>query len=137
MKDLFSKKFWAEKDVEMYIGKLLRYGVMLSCTITLIGGILYLYQHHGSTPDYQPTPSGQPFPGVAEYLRELTTIIPKVLQLDGAAIIQIGVIVLIATPILRVAFSAIAFLIEKDYLYVGITCIVLAVILINMLFGLH
>jgi len=137
MRNIFSKAFWAERDVELYIGKLLRYGVMLSCAITLFGGIVYLYQHHGSMPDYSPIPSGQPFPGVAEYLREFNTIIPGVLSFDGAAIIQLGVIVLIATPILRVAFSAVAFLVERDYMYVVITLIVLAIILLNMIFGLH
>lgn len=137
MKHLFSKEFWAERDVELYIGKLLRYGVILSCSITLFGGIIYLFQQHGSIPDYSPTPSGEPFPGVTEYLRELSSILPKIMEFDGAAIVQLGVIVLIATPILRVAFSAIGFLIEKDYLYVAITLIVLAIILLNMIFGLH
>ena len=134
---MFSRKYWAEKDVELYIGKLLRYGVILSCIITLFGGIIYIYQHQGGMPDYSPTPSDEPFPGVAVYLRELSTILPRILQFDGAAIIQLGVIVLIATPVIRVAFSALAFLIEKDYLYVTITLIVLSIILINMFFGLH
>lgn len=137
MKNIFSKQFWVEKDVELYIGKLLRYGVMLSCAITLFGGIIYLYQQQGIVPDYSPTPSGESFKGVAEYLRELTTILPRILEFDGAAIIQLGVIVLIATPVLRVAFSAIAFLIEKDYMYVTITLIVLTIIILNMIFGLH
>ncbi|NDW18396.1 DUF1634 domain-containing protein [Dysgonomonas sp. 216] len=137
MNNIFTKEFWAEKDVELYIGKLLRYGVLLSCAITLVGGALYIYQHQGIVPDYSPIPSGEEFTGVAAYLRELTTIWPRVLQLDGAAIIQLGVIVLIATPVVRVAFSAIAFLIEKDYLYVVITLIVLAIILLNMVFGFH
>jgi len=137
MKQVFTKEFWAEKDVELYIGKLLRYGVILSCIITIFGGIIYLYQHQGIVPDYSPIPSDEPFPGVASYLRELNTILPRILDLDGAAIIQLGVIVLIATPVIRVAFSAIAFLIEKDYMYVTITLIVLAIILLNMIFGLH
>ena len=137
MMRIFSKKFWAERDVELYIGKLLRYGVMLSCSVTILGGIIYLYQQHGTMPDYSPTPSGEPFSGVADYLRELNTILPRVMALDGAAIIQLGVIILIATPIFRVAFSAIGFLIEKDYMYVVITLIVLAIILLNMIFGLH
>ena len=137
MEQLFTREFWRWRDVELYIGKLLRYGVMLSCGITLFGGIIYLIQHHGVSPDYSPVPDGQPFPGVDHYLRELSTIIPRVLQLDGAAIVQLGVCVLIATPIVRVAFSAIAFLIEKDYMYVLITLIVLIIIIANMLLGLH
>lgn len=137
MKRLFTKEFWAERDVELWIGKLLRYGVILSCIITGIGSVFYLYQHHGVMADYSPTPSGEPFPGVDQYLREFDTILPRVLELDGAAIIQLGVLVLILTPITRVAFSALAFLIEHDYLYVGITLLVLCIILSNMFFGLH
>ena len=86
---------------------------------------------------YKPTPDDLPFPGVEHYLRELSTIMPRVLSYDGAAIIQLGVCVLIATPIMRVAISVIAFLIERDYMYVVITLIVLSIIIINMLLGLH
>lgn len=136
--NIFSKSFWAERDMELFIGKLLRYGVMLACGITLFGGIVYLIQNHGGTMEhYKPTPDGQPFPGVEHYLRELTTIIPRIMAFDGAAIIQLGVCVLIATPIFRVAFSVIGFLIEKDYMYVVITLIVLVIIMANMLLGLH
>lgn len=134
---IFSKEFWNEQDVEQYIGKLLRYGVILACTITSFGGILYLIQSNGRMPDYSSVPSGQPFPGVQQYLREFSTILSRVFDFDGAAIIQLGVIVLIATPIIRVAFSAVSFLIEKDYLYVAITLIVLCIILANMILGIH
>jgi uncharacterized membrane protein len=135
--NIFTKEFWAERDMELLIGKLLRYGVTLACGITLFGGVIYLYQHHGaSISHYKPVPDGLPFPGT-DYLRELATIVPRMFAFDGAAIIQFGVCVLIATPILRVAFSIIGFLIEKDYLYVVITAIVLCIILANMLLGLH
>lgn len=137
MKKIFTRDFWEARDVELYIGQLLRFGVILSSIVTLFGGILYVYQQNGSIPDYTPIPSGEEFPGVAHYLRELSTILPRVMLFDGAAIIQLGVIILIATPVVRVAFSAIAFLIEKDYLYVFITLVVLAIILANMVLGLH
>ncbi len=135
--NIFSQEFWGERDVEQYIGKLLRYGVILACLITTFGGIIYLIQQHGEMPDYKAVPSGQFFPGVEHDLRELNTIIPRVLDFNGAAIIQLGVIVLIATPILRVAFSAVSFLIEKDYMYVLITLIVLSIIIANMILGFH
>jgi len=124
-----------ERDLELIMGKLLRYGVIISCIITMIGGILYLFQHQGTIPDY--TPIVGTFKGAPEYLRQLSTILPRVAAFDGAAIVQLGVIALVATPILRVLFSFFAFLYEKDYLYVVITFIVLAIIMINMLFGLH
>ncbi len=133
----FTKEYWTNRDVNIYIGKLLRYGVILSCAVTLFGGIVYLIQHKGNLPDYKAIPSGIPFDGTADYLRELTGIFSAILQFDGAAIIQLGVIILIATPVLRVAFSVLAFFVEKDYLYVGITILVLAIIMANMALGIH
>jgi len=124
-----------ERDLELIMGKLLRYGVIVSCIITVIGGIIYLFQHRGMVPNYTPTTTT--FEGTPEYLRQLSTIIPRIIAFDGAAIIQLGVIALVATPILRVVFSLFAFLYEKDYMYVVITAIVLTIIIINMLFGLH
>lgn len=137
MKRFFTTDFWQERDMELFLGKFLRFGVMLSCAITLFGGILYLYQQGGILPDYKPTPENLPFKGVEQNLRSFSTIFQGILQFNGASIIQFGVIVLIATPVIRVAISAVAFLIEKDYMYVVITLIVLAIILANMLLGLH
>jgi len=137
MKHIFTREFWSERDVELYIGNVLRYGVIISCAITLLGGVFYIYQHIGIKPDYKPLPPGVEFKGVAEYLRELATILPEVFKLNGAAIIQLGVVVLIATPIVRVAFSAFSFLLERDYMYVVITIIVLIIIVANMILGFH
>lgn len=137
MKRLFSAEFWQERDMELFLGKFLRFGVMLSCAITLIGGIFYLYQQGGILPDYSPTSEILPFKGVEQNLRSISAVLQGIMVLDGASIIQFGVIVLIATPVIRVAISAIAFLIEKDYMYVIITLIVLVIIIANMLLGLH
>lgn len=134
---IFTQAFWSRRDVEMYIGKLLRYGVELSSIITVFGGILYILQHRGKTVNYSPVPQGYPFSGAQEYLRNLDSVWNGMLRLDGASVIQFGVFVLIATPILRVLFSAFAFLIEKDYLYVIITLIVFFIILSNMIFGIN
>jgi uncharacterized membrane protein len=135
---ILSKEYWSQRDMELYVGKLLRYGVMTACAITLLGGIIYIFQGNGTIPNYKPMPGGHDaFVGVQHYLRDISTIIPRILHFEGAAIIQFGVIVLIATPILRVAFSVFAFLVEKDYLYVGITLLVLLIIFANMFFGLH
>lgn len=137
MKNIFTREFWSERDIELYIGNVLRYGVIISCIITLLGGVFYIYQHLGVIPNYKQLPQGVEFKGVAEYLRELTTILPEVFKLNGAAIIQLGVVVLIATPIVRVAFSAFSFLLERDYMYVVITIIVLLIIVSNMILGFH
>lgn len=135
--NIFSIEFWRRCEMDLYLGKLLRYGVFTASFITVLGGILYVVQSHGM-PDYRPVPGHHDqFEGVLPYLREFSTIFPALLRLDGAAIVQFGVVVLIATPILRVAFSAVVFLIERDYLYVAVTLVVLAVIFLNMIFGLH
>jgi uncharacterized membrane protein len=130
MKRLFSKDFWQERDVEMFIGKQLRWGVITSSIIAFIGGIIYLSSHGGGTPEYHV------FNGAPLYVRHLPGIFHGVMQLDGMAIIQLGVVVLLATPITRIAFSALAFAIEKDKLYVCITLVVLAVIVFSIFSGL-
>ena len=131
---VFTGAFWLKHNMEFCIGVLLRYGVIVSCIITSFGGVVYFIQHRVPMADYTPVPSGEDFEGVAVHLRSLSGILSGVLAFDGAAIIQLGVCVLIATPILRVAFSALAFLMERDYLYVAITLLVLGIIFANMVF---
>lgn len=130
MKHLFSSQYWAQRDVEKLIGQLLRTGVILASIVAFIGGFFYLHSYGKNIPEYHV------FNGAAEYLRHLPGIFQGISRMDGAAIIQLGVVILIATPILRVAFSILAFAIEKDYQYVFITLIVLAVILFSMLYKL-
>lgn len=136
---IFSAGYWRQHDIDLIIGKLLRYGCYTACLIALLGGVMYMLQGGKQMSDYLSLEDSvaDSFSGVALYLRELNTILPAILRLDGAAVIQLGVIVLIATPILRIAFSVFAFLLEKDYLYVGITLVVLSIIIANMIFGLH
>lgn len=132
------KKLSNQRDVDSLIGKSLRIGVIVASIITVFGGIVYLFQHPGPIPNYKSVPGNHnAFIGASDYLREFPSILSHAFQFDGAAIIQLGSIALIATPILRVVLSLFSFAIEKDRLYVGITFIVLMIILINMFFGLH
>jgi uncharacterized membrane protein len=108
----------------------LRWGVISASIIAFIGGIIYLYTYGKGTPSYTT------FTGAPLYVRHLPGIIHGVLQLDGLAIIQLGVVVLLATPITRIAFSVLAFAMEKDILYVIITLIVLSVIIFSIFSGL-
>jgi uncharacterized membrane protein len=130
MRKLFSKTFWQERDVEVFIGQQLRWGVISASIIAFIGGVIYLFSHGQDTPSYTT------FTGAPLYVRHLPGIIQGVLQLDGLAIIQLGVVVLLATPITRIAFSVLAFAMEKDVLYVVITMIVLGVITFSIFSGL-
>ncbi|WP_343672204.1 DUF1634 domain-containing protein [Chitinophaga sp.] len=130
MKRLFSKEFWQERDVEMFIGKQLRWGVITSSIIAFIGGIIYLFSHGSDTPAYHV------FNGAPVYVRHLPGIFHGVARGDGMAIIQLGVVVLLATPITRIAFSVLAFAMEKDKLYVMITLLVLSIIIFSIFSGL-
>jgi len=51
----------------------------------------------------------------------------------GRGVIQLGILFLIATPVARVAFSGVAFALERDWLYVGIASAVLAVLMYSLL----
>ncbi|MXV49976.1 DUF1634 domain-containing protein [Pedobacter sp. HMF7647] len=119
-----------DSDLETIMGSLLRIGVLIAATVVLIGGILYLFQHGRAEPHYH-TFSGEP-----KDLKNIKSIFTEVFKLQSTAIIQLGVLVLIATPIARIIFSIVGFVLEKDYLYVVITFIVLGIIAFSMLSGL-
>ncbi len=119
---------WTDFEIEVIIGTLLRTGVILAAAVVLIGGALYLSRHAREIPDYTQ------FHGESETLKTPSQIFQGVMQLDARAIIQFGLLLLIATPVVRVAFSAVAFALERDLMYVVITLVVLAVLLFS-LFG--
>lgn len=109
------------------IGVLLQVGVLSSAVVVLAGAVMYLIQQGGSSVDYRV------FHGAPEHLNTLGGIFHGALHAHPLAIIQLGMLMLIATPIARVIFSVIAFLAERDYLYVVISAIVLAVLAYSLL----
>lgn len=122
------RKPLTDREVDEVIGTLLRWGVVLAASVVAIGGLWYLIRYGGATPDYRAFHS-QP--------KDLRTFRGIVVGFPGChRVIQIGVLLLIATPVSRVAFSIIAFAMERDWTYVAITVIVLAVLLLS-LFGMH
>ena len=120
-----TKKRLEEQDIQFILGTLLRVGVILSMTVVLIGGIIYLIGYQSFNVDYSQ------FVPDAKYA-SLEAIVVGLKAMDGKAIIQFGTILLIFTPITRVVFSVFSFLIEKDYLYVVIGLFVLGVILFSL-----
>jgi uncharacterized membrane protein len=116
-----------DQKLEVAIGRMLQVGVMLAAAVVLVGGILYLRQEAGPRPDYSH------FTGVAKRFRSPAEIVPNALHGRARSIIQLGLLLLIATPIARVILAAAGFLIERDYLYVCVSLIVLAVLLYSLL----
>ncbi len=121
---------WNDLRIEVIIGALLRVGVTLAAAIVLFGSVVYLARHGGQIATYGV------FRGEPGSLTTVNGIVRGALHMSGSAIIQLGLLILIATPVARVAFSAVAFAIERDYLYVWITLFVLAVLLYSLL-GSH
>jgi uncharacterized membrane protein len=115
--------------VEQFIGRLLQIGVFIAAAVTLVGGALLLMQHGRSPADYGT------FRGEPDYLRSLSGIVRAALAHDSRAIVQLGLALLIATPIARVAFTLVAFALQRDRVYVGVTLLVLALLLFGLLFG--
>ena len=118
-----------DTDLQAVIGWILRIGVILSMFIVAIGGILFIYRHGHSIPDYRK------FNNIPDFIRNPSGILEGVIHLKGQAIIQLGIMLLIATPVMRVAFAIIGFLLEKDYLYTLISLVVLSIIIISMVSG--
>lgn len=129
MKAPFKKKL-TDYDMQQLIGQVLRTGVFLSGTITSIGGIWYLFQEGAGIPHYGT------FVGEPAGFTSLTGIYRGLLEGSAAETIQLGVVILIATPIIRIIFSLFSFILEKDRLYIIITLIVLCVIMGSMFGGL-
>ena len=118
---------WTDRRVETIVGNLLRAGVILSATVVLVGGIVFLTRHAFEPANYRV------FQGEPSELRHFRGILRGVAALRGRAIIQLGLLLLIATPIARVAFSMFGFAEERDRLYVAVTGAVLAVLLYSFL----
>ncbi len=120
-------------DIQQLVGNTLRWGVTISCAIAFVGGILYLLQHGADPmPDYTRFSYADAHP--AEYTT-LGGIFGGLASLSAASWIQLGVIALLLTPIMRVVLSLFDFVQERDWLYAGITATVLAIIISNSIGG--
>ena len=108
---------------------LLRSGVLLSAGLVFIGGIIFLVRHPLPVTNYRV------FQGEPQELRTIPGILRESAQLHGRGLIQLGLVLLIATPVARVLFSVFAFLYEKDWTYVAVTLTVLAILTYSLLGG--
>ena len=120
---------WSDDRVEQVVGNLLRIGVLVAAAVAVAGGVAVLVQHGARVASYGTFTSE-----TAEFT-SIGGIVRGVLALDSRAVVQLGLVLLIATPIARVVFSLVAFLLQRDRLYVVITGIVLAVLVFSLVFG--
>lgn len=125
---MVAQQKFKDKDMQLVIGWVLRIGVIISVAIVFIGGLIYLPRYGQTIASYGT------FKGVPDFISP-PGIIKGILACKGRAIIQAGIILLIATPVLRVICSAIGFMLEKDRLYTVISLLVLLIITVSMLNG--
>jgi uncharacterized membrane protein len=118
---------WSDQRVDNIIGNLLRTGVVIAAVVVLAGGVAYVVQQAHTTVHWGV------FRGEPADLRSVPAIVQEATALHSRGIIQLGLLLLIATPVARVAFSVIAFALQRDHTYVIITLIVFATLLYSLM----
>jgi uncharacterized membrane protein len=111
-----------DSTIHHFMTGILRILTVIAGLTILAGGILLLV-HQGSTPTHFHTFSGEP-----ESLKVVPDVVVRAFHGEALDIVQLGILLLIATPVLRVVFVGIGYLIERDWLYVLVALIVLAVL---------
>jgi len=127
---IMTQEKFGERDFQLIIGNLLRYGVWISLSVAFMGGIIYLLNHGNELENYSTF-----YENDTNIFKVVINIYNGVVQGQGESIILLGIILLFITPILRLLISLIVFYFEKDYLYVFITMIVILIIGTSIFFG--
>ena len=116
-----------DRRLETIIGQLLRSGVLLAAATVLAGGLLFLARHGADRVDYHTFVAGGP------ETRMLRSILPSAVHGNSAAVIQIGLLLLILTPIARVGIAVAGFFLERDRLYAAVSLVVLAILVFSLM----
>lgn len=109
-----------KRDLEASLATLLTAGTALSAAVLFLGAAVYLRADHSmglNFREFNPSAHASVF-----------SVFRDALNLDGASLMQLGVVLLILTPVTRVLFTLLAFLYKRDWLYVVVTIIVLSVL---------
>jgi uncharacterized membrane protein len=115
-----------DSGLDRYVSTILRTGMLVSAAVILVGGIFFLTQHGKASVNFHA------FHGEPREMTSVRLIAEGALHGEPLEIIQLGLLLLIATPVARVIFAVVAFAWERDYLYVAISLIVLVVLLYSV-----
>lgn len=124
---------------EVVLSLILRSGVISSAAIIIVGLILMLLTGHsgyGAGFDISKIlyyDGGNVSHGF--YPTDLQTVLSGLLALKPFALIDLGLVILIATPVMRVAMSTFLFAVEGDWKFVAITAFVLTILILSILLG--
>jgi uncharacterized membrane protein len=120
---------FTDKQMDLAIGKLLRFGVIFSAILVFLGGILYLRNPIRSAPKYSL------FLAESTSLQRIAGVLRGAVHLDANSVIQLGLLFLIATPVARVAFCVAGFARQRDRLYIVISSSVLLILIYSLIQG--
>jgi uncharacterized membrane protein len=115
-----------DKRAEMFLGRLLRWGVLLAALVVFVGGVWFVASSYEVPQDYRV------FRGEPVELRAVPQIVQQAVALYPLGLIQLGLLLLIATPVARVVFSVLGFALERDWMYVVITLLVLGLLIYTL-----
>ena len=116
-----------DRRLESIIGQVLRTGVLVAAAIVFSGGVLYLVGHHSEPANFHVFVAGAP------NMRTLHGIVQSAVCGNSEALMQIGLMLLILTPIARVAVAVVGFFLEKDRLYTAVSLIVLLILVFSLI----
>jgi uncharacterized membrane protein len=116
-----------DQKLEVAIAHMLRIGVIVAAMLVFLGGILYLTGTNAPVPHYSH------FHPVASDMGSFSVVLSGISVLRPESFIQLGILVLIATPVLRVIFCIVGFGMERDWLYVSVSVTVFAVLIYSLL----
>lgn len=114
------------RQAEIIISNVLRGGVLLSAGIILVGVVAFYWPRPAA-------PGGGQSAGT--FPHTLAAVGQGLAHGQPVAIIALGLLLLLATPVARVAVSIVAFALERDWLYVAITTVVLIILLVSFFLG--
>ena len=123
------RKNFTDVDLNRSVGNLLRLGVILSVVTSLIGFVKLFMEGFEMPKKYRLLNMGTSSEKVWGHFWE------TLCKGEGMAIIQLGILMLIFTPLMRIIFALIGYLKEKDYVYVVISSIVLAIMAVSFFTG--
>jgi uncharacterized membrane protein len=120
------------ESMSTVIGNVLRYGVILSAAVVLFGTFLLATTNAGSESSGTLTYFPNQIPH-GSYDVSLQGLFKGLVSFNAFSWIELGVLILIATPVSRVLISVLLFAAERDRLYVAVTAVVLVLLLFSML----
>jgi uncharacterized membrane protein len=122
-----------QRRLELIVSHLLRAGVVTSMVLLAVGVVVFFARNSGGV--LADGSLGSLVGTQARFPTSLAEVVADVAAFRGEGILAAGLLVLIATPVLRVAVSIIGFALERDWIYVGLTVLVLLVLLASFLVG--